>query len=69
MIKYKTLAEFAVARQLKHTDAVLTIDNDSISAYERGGEGDGENTKVFESDPETVLGEALSILNLPFEDV
>lgn len=62
---YETLAEFAVARLLGHTDAVLTIDNDSITAYERDGEGD----KVFESDTETVLTEALSLLNLPFAHV
>jgi len=65
MAKYKTLAEFAAARQAGATSAVLTVDNDTVSAYE----DDGEGALVLEMHPEDVLAEALGMLRLPYEHV
>lgn len=64
-LKYKTLAEFAAARRAGATSAVLTVDSDTVAAYE----DDGDGPLVLQMHAEEALSHALDLLGLPHEHV
>jgi len=61
-MEYETLADFRTARQLGKTNAELGITVDSAEAYEDNGEGEC----VLNTDPWTLLSEALDLLGIPY---
>lgn len=61
-MKYKTLEQLrdAYASGELSQDDVMIIDNDTVFVFEN-------ETKVFRSDPDTLLEDALQLLGIPSE--
>ena len=71
MAKFKTLAEYQahVRHELDHQRAVpeLMLDNDMVASMPR--EDSDEYVYLYESDPYTLLREALTLLGIPHAEV
>lgn len=59
---YKTLAELRDAYARGEVTRPLRLDNDQVFVYQ----GD---SKVYDSDPETLLEQALDLLGIPYDQV
>jgi hypothetical protein len=71
--QFKDLAAYQqfVKHELDHGREVnpLSLDNDYISVYDHDDEGRTSYPVLFESEPYTLLREALTLLGIPFEEV
>jgi hypothetical protein len=70
---YKNLAEYKqycdYERQNGREPTVLTLDNDFIAAYGHDEEGRTAYPVLIETEPYTLLREALTLLGIPHEEV